>query len=369
MKRRRVLALVAEAYGSGGGIAQFNRHLLDAMALRDDLEVRALGLYGDTGCGEPEGLLWNAPSSGKLPYALRALREAIAFNPDLIISGLIGFGGLVVPLKMLTRSRLWSVTHGWEAWQPGPWGDNWGLRSSEMITSVSRFTRDKLLAWLDRPAERVKLLPNTIDLGRFEPAPRPEALEQRYSVAGKKVLITIGRLAAIDAYKGQDRIIRLIAELNDRCGPVHYIVAGDGDDRRRLEELVAELGVERFVTFAGFVPDEEIEDLYNLADLFVMPSTGEGFGIVYLEAMACGCPVVAGNKDGSVDALADGELGRLVDPDDRTALLEAIVASLAAGRRHDERVPGVERFALPAFRKRVGELIDHVLVESSGSGR
>jgi phosphatidylinositol alpha-1,6-mannosyltransferase len=369
MKRRRVLALVAEAYGASGGIAQFNRHLLDTMALRDDLEVRVLGLYGNTGCGEPEGLVWNAPSRGKVTYAIRAAREAITFNPDLIISGLIGFGGLAVSLKMLTRSRLWSVTHGWEAWQPGPWADNWGLRSSEMITSVSRFTRDKLLVWLDRPAERVRLLPNTIDLERFEPAPRPAALEQRYNVAGKKVLVTISRLAAIDAYKGQDRIIRLIAELNDRCGPLHYIVAGDGDDRPRLEQLVTELGVEGLVTFAGFVSDEEIENLYRLADLFVMPSTGEGFGIVYLEAMACGCPVVAGNKDGSVDALADGELGRLVDPHDREALLEAILASLAEGRRHDARIPGVERFAIPAFRERVGELIDHVLQEKPAGKR
>ncbi len=363
MKQRRVLALVAEAYGSGGGIGQFNRHLLDAMALRDDLDVRALGLYGDTECGEPRGLVWKAPSRGKVTYALRSLGEALAFNPDVIISGLIGFGGLAVPLKILTRARLWSVTHGWEAWQPGPWGDNWGLRSSEMVTSVSRFTRDKLLAWLDGPRERVQLLPNTIDLDRFSPAPRPESLERRYDVSGKKVLLTIGRLAAIDAYKGQDRVIRLIAELNERGGPVHYIIAGDGDDRPRLEELVSGLGVDRFVTFAGLVPDEVIEDLYNLADVFVMPSTGEGFGIVYLEAMACGCPVVAGNKDGSVDALADGELGRLVDPDDPAALAEAILASLAGGRLHNARIPGVERFALAAFRTRVNELIDRLLAQ------
>jgi phosphatidylinositol alpha-1,6-mannosyltransferase len=361
MKRRRVLALVAEAYGSSGGIAQFNRHLLDAMVQRDDLEVKAVGFFGSTGSGEPSGLDWRAPSNGKVAFSLRSLQTAITFNPDLIISGLIGFGGLAVPLKKLTHARLWSITHGWEAWQAGPALDNWGMRQSEMITSVSRFTREKLLTWLQRPAERVELLPNTIDLDRFQPAARPQALEQRYGVAGKKILLTIGRLAAIDAYKGQDRIIRLLARLNERCGPVHYIIAGDGDDRPRLEALVSELGVQRFVTFAGFVPDEVVEDMYALADLFVMPSTGEGFGIVYLEAMACGCPVLAGNKDGSVDALADGELGRLVDPDDSEALLEAIVASLAEGRRHDARIPGVERFALPAFRERVFELTDHVL--------
>ncbi|NIL99720.1 MAG: glycosyltransferase [Acidobacteria bacterium] len=361
MRRRRVLALVAEAYGSGGGIGQFNRHLLDALALREDLDVRALGLYGRTNCGEPDGLEWWAPARGKVSYALRSFREAVTFNPDLIISGLIGFGGLAMSLKILTRSRLWSVTHGWEAWQPGPFGDNWGLRDANMVTAVSRFTRDKLLSWLNRPADLVQLLPNTIDLDRFHPRPRPAELERRYDVAGKKVLLTIGRLAAIDAYKGQDRVIRLMRELNESSGPVHYIIAGDGDDRPRLQKIVAEERAEDLVTFAGFVPDEVVEDLYNLADLFVMPSTGEGFGIVYLEAMACGCPVVAGNKDGSVDALVDGELGRLVDPDDPAELRDAIAASLAEGRSHDARVPGVERFALPAFRARVDELVDRVL--------
>jgi len=336
--------------------------MLDAMVLREDLEVHGVGLHGGTGRGEPDGMAWSVPSPGsKAAFALTSIREALTFRPDLIISGLIGFGGLAVPLKYLTGARLWSVTHGWEVWQPGPLLDNWGLRSSDMVTAVSRFTRDKLLEWYARPAGRVHLLHNTIDLDRFEPAPRPAALEERYRLRDKKVMLTIGRIAAIDAYKGQDRVIRLLSRLNERCGDVHYLIAGDGDDRPRLEALVAELGVERHVTFAGFVPDEEIEDLYKLADVFVMPSTGEGFGIVYLEAMACGCPVIAGNKDGSADALADGELGRLVDPDDPDELFEAIAATLAEGRRHDARIPGVERFALPGYRARVGELVDHVL--------
>ena len=357
-----MLALVAEAYGSPGGIAQFNRHLLDTMALRDDIEVRALGLHGSERSCEPPGLVWRVPLRGsKVRFAAASLRQALSFKPDLIISGLIGFGGLCVPLKWMTRSRLWSVTHGWEVWQPGAWTDNWGLRRSDMVTSVSRFTRDKLLGWLRRPAERVVVLPNTIDLDRFHPAPRPATLEAHFGVAGKHVLLTIGRLASIDRYKGQDRVLRLLTKLNSNGNAVHYIIAGDGDDRARLEALAHELGVERFVTFAGYVPDEQVEDLYNLADAFVMPSTGEGFGIVYLEAMACGCPVIAGDKDGSVDALADGELGRLVDPDDSDRLYEAIRATLAEGRRHDARIPGVERFGLPVFRQRVAELVDHVL--------
>ena len=362
MKRRRVLALIGEAYGRGGGIAQFNRHLLETLALRDDLELRAISLYGATGCGEPDGLAWAVPADGsKARFALAAVREALLFRPELIIAGLIGFGPISVPFRWIHGSRVWTLTHGWEVWRPGAAADNWGLRKADLITAVSRFTRGQILDWLETPPERVQLLHNTIDLDRFHPAPRPPELERRYGVAGKKVLLTIGRIATIDGYKGHDRVIRLLGQLDQRCGDVHYLIAGDGDDRPRLEALVAELDVRHLVTFAGFVPDDEIEELYKLADVFVMPSTGEGFGIVYLEAMACGCPVVAGNKDGSVDALADGELGRLIDPDDPAALAAAIADTLAAARRHDARIPGVERFALPVYRKRVGELVDRVL--------
>ena len=94
-----------------------------------------------------------------------------------------------------------------------------------------------------------------------------------------------------------------------------------------------------------------------LADVFVMPSTGEGFGIVFLEAMACGCPVVAGNRDGSVDALAHGELGRLVDPHSSEELLRALVDTLGEPRRYDRPIPGLERFSIPCFRDRVDALV------------
>ncbi len=84
------------------------------------------------------------------------------------------------------------------------------------------------------------------------------------------------------------------------------------------------------MTLAGYIPEEELNDHYNLCDVFAMPSKGEGFGIVFLEAMACGKPVLAGNKDGSVDALLGGKLGALVDPDDVAQIAETLIAILGA---------------------------------------
>ena len=103
-----------------------------------------------------------------------------------------------------------------------------------------------------------------------------------------------------------------------------YMVAGDGDDRPRLEQMARDLGVYEATRFVGAVPDNELSDLYRLADIFVMPSSGEGFGIVFLQALASGIPVIAGDGDGSRDPLRDGTAGTLVALDDRGGLVAAI---------------------------------------------
>jgi glycosyltransferase involved in cell wall biosynthesis len=109
---------------------------------------------------------------------------------------------------------------------------------------------------------------------------------------------------------------------------------GKGDDRPQLELFIHEHKLQDCVTLAGFVPDSELVDYYNLCDVFAMPSKGEGFGIVYLEALACGKPVLAGNQDGAMDALCQGELGALVDPDDIDAIAQTLIAILQKQYRH-----------------------------------
>jgi glycosyltransferase involved in cell wall biosynthesis len=365
----RILAIVAEAYGRSGGIAQFNRNLIDALAARDDVELRVLGLFGSATPEAPRRVTFAVPAPGnKIGFALEVVRRSALWRPDLILNGTVGFGPLALAAKGLARAKLWTTSHGVDVWQPGARLDNAGLRRSELVTTVSEYTRSRLREWSGIPADRVRLLHNTIDLHRFTPGRPPRELVERYGVAGEKVLLTVGRLSVHERYKGQDRVIGVLGELRRSAGPVRYIVAGSGDDRPRLERLAREKQVSDLVTFAGFVPDEEIQDHYRLADVFVMPSTGEGFGIVFLEAMACGCPVIAGNRDGSVDALAHGELGRLVDPDSPEELLRALRATLAEERHHDRAIPGLERFAVPRFRERVDELID-ALRQGRSTGR
>jgi len=160
------------------------------------------------------------------------------------------------------------------------------------------------------------------------------------------------RLPGKERYKGVDEVLELMPKLLLREPRLVFLVAGDGDDRPRLEEKAASLGVSDRVVFTGFVPEREKVDHYRLADVFVMPGRGEGFGFVFLEALACGVPVVASKLDGSREAVRNGQLGRLVDPGDPAELEAAILGALSD--RHG--VPdGLAYFAFPEFQKRIVE--------------
>ena len=95
---------------------------------------------------------------------------------------------------------------------------------------------------------------------------------------------------------------------------LRYVIVGRGADSTRLRRRVEELGLSDHVVLTGFVPEDELPDHYRLCDIFVMPSQAEGFGIVFLEALACGRRVVAGNGDGSAEPLLAGKLGHLLIP-------------------------------------------------------
>jgi phosphatidylinositol alpha-1,6-mannosyltransferase len=197
---------------------------------------------------------------------------------------------------------------------------------------VSRYTRQSLLGWTKLAPERVRVLPDTVrDI--FTPGTPPQDLRGRLGLGAGPVLLTVGRLATSERYKGHEQIFAALPALRARFPGLVHVVVGDGDDRQRLEARAVELtGDPQAVRFLGFVPDADLPDLYRLADLYVMPSSQEGFGIVYLEAAACGLRVLGGLGGGSGDAIPGEAIGLRVDPEDREALVAAAVRLLGEGR-------------------------------------
>jgi phosphatidylinositol alpha-1,6-mannosyltransferase len=348
----KVLALVPDAFGGEGGIARFTRDWLGAIAALP--EVEAVDVLCRHAPRRQEALppkVALSSAGGRAGYALRVLAKLVAGpRHGLVLCGHLHLAPLAALAATVQRAPLWVHLHGIEAWRrPGPLRAR-AARRATLVTAASRYTRRRFLEWADVEPHRVRVLPNTVE-PRFAPGPRRAELAERLGLRGRRTLLTVGRLAAAERYKGHERVIRALAQLPPDVG---YLVVGDGDDRARLEALAREQGVATRVVFTGHVAHGELPDFYRLADAFVMPSSGEGFGIAYLEAAACALPVLGSREAGAVDALADGEIGAFA-PADAEGLVGALRELLARPPADPRRV---ERFAPERFARHVGGLLE-----------
>ncbi|GIV61043.1 MAG: glycoside hydrolase [Rhodothermaceae bacterium] len=204
------------------------------------------------------------------------------------------------------------------------------LRRADHLFPVSRYTGGLLAAAGVRP-ERWTVVPNGTDPDRFVPL-EATPLRTRLGLEHRPTLLTVCRLVP---RKGVDTVLQALPQVVEAVPEVVYLIGGDGPDRPRLEGLARDLGVTDHVRFCGRIPDDDLPLLYNACDVFVMPSRldpphVEGFGLVFLEAGACGKPVVGARTGGIPDAVADGETGLLVPPDDPPTLAAALCRLLAA---------------------------------------
>jgi len=278
----------------------------------------------------------NSPLSLRtLVFATQILLHGLWQKPTLIIATHLNFTLAAYWLKRLAGIPYWTVAHGIEAWDIQRPDLKAALQQAERIISVSSYTRDRLITEQQLDPEKISLLPNTFNTDRFQIAPKPEYLLNRYQLtADKPIILTVARLDKTEQYKGYDQIIQALPEIRRHIPQVHYILVGKGSDRPRIIELIKQLNLQDCVTLAGFIPDSELVDHYNLCDVFAMPSKGEGFGIVYLEALACGKPTLGGDKDGAIDALCHGELGALVDPDNIEQIAQTLIKILQGTYPH-----------------------------------
>jgi phosphatidyl-myo-inositol dimannoside synthase len=350
--------LVSDGFGSFGGIAKFNRDFLRAL---DDCtlveRVHVLPRLVPEPVGEqiPEFVVYERFAAlGKAAFLSRLLAHTRRGRwVDLVICGHIHLLPAAWLLARLRGARLALIIHGIEAWTPSRKRlVNWLAHRVDALIAVSKYSAERFIRWSEWSMDQAFILPNCVDLDRFRPQPRDARLVERYGLQSSKVILTVGRLVSTERYKGFDQVIELMPQLTMRLANVKYVVVGDGDDRCRLIEKVEAMGLSSCVIFTGYIPESEKPGHYNLADVYVMPSRGEGFGIVLLEALACGIPVVGSRADGSRETLLDGRLGHLVDPGDAHRLTETITAIL----EHEpsrQRIDAIETFSPQKFNERV----------------
>lgn len=333
----KALLLAPEFAASDGGIQRILRLYLDALAEDPANSSLALVALNDTPAQLSARANITAGRVGeKTLSAIGCSRSKAAFSRAAIraASGahrvVCGHVALLPVAALATRpgAALALVAHGIEVWNPLPLAQRIALRRCDRVYCVSRYTRDRLAAnhpWL---APRLRVVPNALDpalLSGPEPGGPPPG--------EPPVVLSVGRLCAADAYKGYDLLLRAFALLpaaafhhRDDLAPRLRFV-GDGDDLTRLRALAAELRLSDRVEFSGRLSDTELRQAFADCACFALPSTGEGFGLVYLEALAAGRPCV-GVSAGAVPELITHETGVLAPPDDPAALAAALAESL-----------------------------------------
>jgi phosphatidyl-myo-inositol dimannoside synthase len=301
-----------------------------------------------------------SPILSRLKLAVALAKYLWTQKPTHVYCGHVNLAPLVSILCRSLGIPYTVITYGKEVWVKLPLPIKVSLNKAEEIWTISRYTRDIACDVNQLNSQQIEILPCAVNGDYFTPGVKSPELLQRYGLDGVKVLMTVARLWSGDIYKGVDVTIRALPRILKDFPDVKYLVVGRGDDQARLTQLAQEMGVGDRVVFAGFVPTEELINHYRLADAYIMPSQ-EGFGIVYLEAMACGIPTLSGDADGSADPLQDGKLGWRVPHRDPEAVSQACIEILTG---KDQRCNGewlreqvVNYFGFPAFQNRLRELL------------
>jgi phosphatidylinositol alpha-1,6-mannosyltransferase len=264
----------------------------------------------------------------RVKFFYKSVRTGV--KSDLVILSHINLLLVGFFIKIFSpKTKLILIAHGIEVWKTFPTWKKYVIKKCDLILPVSNFTKDTMIRMNTFPKEQFEVLNNCLD--PFLPAPLKEekskSLLEQYSLKKEHIiLMTLTRLSAKEKYKGHDKVLYALGSLINKNNNIRYLLVGKYDEaeKNRLDKLVDELGLNEFVIFSGFILDEQIAAHYNLADIYIMPSKKEGFGIVFIEALYYGKPVIAGNKDGSVDALCNGKFGLLIDPDNQQEIIGAV---------------------------------------------
>ncbi|MHB8413178.1 MAG: glycosyltransferase family 4 protein [Candidatus Acidiferrales bacterium] len=298
----------------------------------------------------------------KPQFVLAALRLART-DPSVIFAAHPNLAPIAAAMKLLARKAQVIIgTHGIEVWQPLPALRGKALHRADLVIAPSFDTVRKLLDVQGLSEANVRRLPWPVDSEILELAESRETFPRPDGFPDGRVVLTVGRWAANERYKGADILIQAAAELAGEFSDLNLVLVGSGDDLPRLKQLALESGAQRHIQFLTNLSRAELAFCYDSAEIFALPSTGEGFGLVFLEAMAFRKPTIGTALGGIPDIVEDGVTGVLVDPKNPSSLFGALRALLSnndlrlrMGHRAGEVVR--ERYDFQTFKNNLASLL------------
>jgi phosphatidylinositol alpha-1,6-mannosyltransferase len=325
-----VVGLFPELLGFGG-IQEASRqtlHALQNILGRRNWSGAYLGLNDPRG-GQTLGIAedsvrFHGFKRSKVRFVLRALLLATR-HPRIVIAAHPNLAPPALWMKKLSpATKTIVVCHGVEVWDVLPACRREALLAADIVVTPSTYTAGKLNAVQGVAAEKIRILPWPINAEVLRMSEEPSNLSLPAGFPEGRVILTVGRWAASERYKGADDLIRAVPKLRASFPDLHLVAVGGGDDLPRLKAIAAELGIEKSVHFLVGISREQLAACYAHAEIFALPSTGEGFGIVFIEAMAFGLPVVGAAAGGVTDIVQDGVNGFLISPKNTTSLAESL---------------------------------------------
>ena len=361
---------------SKGGIERYTRAQIQALReLVGNRKVTTLVLHGPGSdqIEEPFSVefIGKGPSvMGRLHFCVRATIECVFKRPNLVWTNHIGLLPLAnAVMRLINNSRVIVNVYGLEVWSGLPNYKRLALVRAKHVVSDCHFTANYVMNRFGVPRDRISVIWDPVDVHKFSPRKvNPQTLA-RYGAQYRSnacYVMTLGRISKASRHKGYDRMLDVMKQINRNN--LIYLIAGDGDDRRRLEQRVTDEGLAKRVFFLGSVHERDLVDIYNVADIFALISDrgkdrGEGVPLTPLEAAACGIPIIVGNEDGSPEAVKDGENGYVVSPRNLKGIRSAILRladnptlRIAMGR--SGRLTMEREFSYNAFKKRTREMLN-----------
>ncbi|MEA2173648.1 MAG: phosphatidyl-myo-inositol dimannoside synthase [Blastocatellia bacterium] len=354
-----ILTLQTNTFGAYGGIPTYNRLVCRVLnEFGHGLQSRVL--IGNDKPAEVEPrrdalphLSLEGHGGNRKSLITSAIGHALRQPLDLALIGHVNYAPLGLALKRLQPAlRYGVIIYGIDVWRRLSWIHRRALRDADFIISISEYTKRRAVDFNGQLNGRAYLLPNALEWDDAQPAATANASS---SLPEGTRLLSVCRLDSSERYKGVDHVIESLPWVARNVPDVQYIVVGGGTDLARHQELAAAKGVADRVHFLGFVDEATLRDCYRNCELFVMPSAGEGFGFVFLEAMQYGKAVVAANSGGAPEVVQDNLTGSLVEYGN-TEQLARVLTDLCLNTTERERLGEAgqrrlrERFTFPGFK-------------------